>query len=325
MSTRRDFITLLGGAVAWPLTARAQQPAMPVIGVLHNGGSQLDAVTSSAFRAGLDDMGYAEGRNVAIEYRGQLGTEQFPTFAAELVRRQVTVLYATSLTGAAAAKAATANIPIVFSGAGDPVRVGLVASFNRPGGNITGVTSIGVELAPKRLELLRELVPKAALIGVLATSNGVTREGGITDILAAARNVGQPILLLRAGGEQEIDAAFAVAASRHVDALLVDVGQLFLAFRDKIVALAARYRIPANYMGRDFVEAGGLMSYGQDVAISIRQAGNYVGRILKGENPADLPVVQPTQFEFAINLKTAKALGIEFPPSFQLRADVVVE
>jgi putative tryptophan/tyrosine transport system substrate-binding protein len=321
---RREFITLLGGAAAWPLAARAQQPAMPTIGYLTNGAG-LNANNVGAFRKGLSEMGFVEGRNVAFDIRVTEQYDKFPALALELVDRRVAAIFAFSITAAAAAKAATATIPIVFLGAGDPVRVGLVTSLNRPGGNVTGMTSLGVELGPKRLELMRELVPQAAVIGILTNPTGITSLGNMTDVQAAARSVGQEIIILNASSVDEIDAAFTTAAERRFGGLLIDVSGFFIARRDQIVALAARHAIPANYSSRDFVEVGGLMSYGQDFSESNRQAGVYVGRIVKGERPADLPVLQPAKFEFVINLRTAKALSLTVPPTLLARADEVIE
>jgi ABC-type uncharacterized transport system substrate-binding protein len=322
---RREFITLFGGAAAaWPLAARAQQSAMPVIGYLTNGAG-LHANNIGAFRKGLSEMGFVEGRNVAFDIRVTGQYDRFPALALELVDRRVAAIFAFSLTAAAAAKATTATIPIVFSGAGDPVRVGLVASLNRPGGNITGITNLGVELGPKRLELMRELVPQAATIGVLTNPTGITSLGNMTDLQAAARSVGQQVIILNGSTADEIDAAFATAAERRFGGLLIDVSGFFINWRDQIVALAARHAIPASYSSRDFVEAGGLMSYGHDLSESNHQAGTYVGRVLKGEKPADLPILQPTKFELVINLKTARALGLEVPPTLLARADEVIE
>jgi putative tryptophan/tyrosine transport system substrate-binding protein len=321
---RREFITLLGVAAAWPLAARAQQPAMPTIGYLTNGAG-LNANNVGAFRKGLSEMGFVEGRNVAVDIRVTEQYDKFPALALELVDRRVAAIFAFSITAAAAAKAATATIPIVFLGAGDPVRVGLVTSLNRPGGNVTGMTSLGVELGPKRLELMRELVPQAAVIGILTNPTGITSLGNMTDVQAAARSVGQEIIILNASSVDEIDAAFTTAAERRFGGLLIDVSGFFIGRRDQIVALAARHAIPANYSSRDFVEVGGLMSYGQDFSESNRQAGVYVGRIVKGERPADLPVLQPAKFEFVINLRTAKALSLTVPPTLLARADEVIE
>jgi putative tryptophan/tyrosine transport system substrate-binding protein len=325
---RREFIAGLAGAAPWPVAAYAQQrSALPVIGILRN--STL-ATIPSPFRKGLSDMGYEEGRNVIIEYRVTDQVDRLPALAAELVERRVTVIYAQVLTAAAAAKAATATIPIVFTGGGDPVRSGLVASLNRPGGNLTGMTGLSIELGPKRLELLREVVPQAALIGILSNPRVFSNAGSMSDLQAAARSVGQEIVILNIRTGEEIDAAFATAAARRVGGLLVDtsVSQQFGNRRDQIVALAERYAIPAIYPTRGSVSAGGLMSYDareSDQIYLFYQAGIYVGRILKGEKPADLPVLQPTKFEFVINLKTAKALGLTVPQSILLRADEVIE
>src|SRR5262245_34277039 len=272
-------------------------------------------------------MGYVEGRNVAFELRSTTQIDQLPALATELVQRKVAVIVAwSSANTARAAKSATATIPIVFANGADPVRVGLVASLARPGGNATGVSFFVGLLVAKRLEMMRELVPDATKIGFLTNPANIISAGDTSDLLAAARSVGQQILVLNANTADDIDAAFASAAREGVGALLVDAGGAFLSNRiDQIIALAARYRIPASYSYSAPVKAGGRMSYSDDRAESERQVGVYVGRILKGEKPADLPVMQPVKFEFAINLKTAKALGIEFPPSFHLRADVVVE
>jgi putative ABC transport system substrate-binding protein len=324
---RRSFLTLLSGAAAWPIAARAQQPATPVIGGLVSGQEQAAASVPGMFRKGLAEMGYVEGRNVAIELRATSEIDQLPALATELVQRKVAVILAWgSANTARAAKAATATIPIVFANGADPVRVGLVADLARPGGNATGVSFFVGLLVVKRLEMMRELVPNAVKIGFLTDPSNVISAGDTSDLLAAARSIGQQILVLKANTIGDIDAAFASAVREGVGALLIDAGGVFLGSHyDQIVALAARYRIPTSGVNSDFVKAGGLMSYSDDRAESQRQAGVYVGRVLKGEKPADLPVIQPVKFEFAINLKTAKAFGIEFPPSFHLRADVVVE
>jgi putative ABC transport system substrate-binding protein len=326
---RRQFIAGLGSAVAWPVVAQAQQPAMPVIGNLSWGPSLRDTsfldVNPFPFRKGLSDMGYEEGRNVIIEYRVTDQVDRLPALAAELVERRVTVIYAPTLTAAAAAKAATATIPIVFTGGGDPVRGGLVASLNRPGGNLTGVTVRSIELGPKRLELLREVVPQAALIGILSNPSGLSVVGSMSDIQAAARSVGQEIVILNVRTGEEIDAAFATAAARRVGALLVDISPAYSNRRDQIVALAERYAIPAIYENRGSVSAGGLMSYGARQSDVVYQTGMYVGRILKGDKPADLPVVQSTKLELVINLKTAKALGLTIPETLLATADEVIQ
>jgi putative ABC transport system substrate-binding protein len=322
---RREFITLLGGAAAaWPLAARAQPAGVATVGYLTNGGG-LTPNNVGAFRKGLGEMGFVEGRNAALDIRATEQYDQFPAFARELVNRRVAAIFAFSLTAATAAKAATETIPVVFSGAGDPVRIGLVANLSRPGANVTGVTSLGVELGPKRLELIRELVPQAATLGFLTNPTGVTSPGNLADLQAVARKVGQQMIILRASTVEDIEAAFTTAADRRVDAFLIDVSGFFIGHRDQIVALAARHAIPAGYAGREFVEAGGLMSYGEDFSEGVRQAGTYVGRILKGEKPGDLPVVQPTKFELVINLKTAKALGLTVPAPLLARADEVIE
>jgi len=324
---RRQFISVLGGAAAaWPLALRAQQPVLPVIGYL-NIGSPGAGVTTG-LRIGLGEQGFVEGRNVLIESRfaptGQY--DRLLALASELVGLRVAVLFATGSAGVArAAKAATATIPIVFANGGDPVKVGLVASMNRPGGNATGVSYYTSVLIPKRLELLRELAPQAQTIGFLVNPTNPVSEGDVEDMEDAARSVGQQILVLRAKNETEIDTAFAAISQHRADALLVDVDAYFNTRRDQLAALAARYRVPASYNNRRYVEAGGLMSYGPNLDDANRQAGVYVGRILKGEKPADLPVMQPTKFQLVINLKTAKALGLRVPDKLLALADEVIE
>ena len=323
---RREFIAGLGSTAAWPVVARAQRPALPVIGFLST-ATRTNA-RFAPFHQSLKEAGFVEGQNLTIEYRSADGQiDRLPELAAELVRRPVAVILATETTNSVqAAMAATATIPIVFNTGGDPVKLGLVASLPRPGGNVTGVTTYVGALVSKRLELLRELVPQSTIMGFLTNPTNLNSEPNTTDIQAAAGSVGQQMIVLRAGTVDEIDAAFATAARERAGALLVDGdGLLFSRRVDQLAALAARYGIPANYPTRIFSEAGGLMSYGDDRLESWRQSGMYVGRILKGEKPADLPVLQPTKFEFVINLKTAKALGITFPPSFHLRADEVIE
>jgi putative ABC transport system substrate-binding protein len=323
---RREFIAGLGSAAAWPVVTYAQQrSALPVIGILRTSGTQLGDIPSP-FRKGLSDMGYVEGRNVIIEDRWTDQVDRLPALAAELVARRVTVILAQTLTAAAAAKAATTTIPIVFTGGGDPVRSGLVASLNRPGGNLTGVTSLLIELRPKRLEMLREVVPQAALIGILSNPRVLSNVVSMSNLQAAARSVGQEIVILNAPTAEEIDAAFATAAARRVGALLVDtsIGTFLGRVRDQVVALAERYAIPAIYDGRVWVSAGGLMS-GADNFDMPHQAGIYLGRILKGEKPADLPVVQATKFEFVLNLKTAKVLGLDIPLKLRAFATEVIE
>ena len=324
---RREFITLLGGAAAaWPLAARAQQAAMPVIGHLSIGSPRPADLAS--FRNGLSEQGFVEGRNVLIESRfaptGQY--DGLLALASELVGLRVAVLFASSSAGVArAAKAATSTIPIVFTNGSDPVKVGLVASMNRPGVNATGVSFYTSALIPKRLELLRELAPPAQTIAFLVNPTNPVSEGDIEDMEAAARSVGQRTMVVRARNETEIDTAFATISQQRVDALLVDVDAFFSSRRDQLAALATSYRVRVSYNNRRYVEAGGLMSYGPNLDDAVRQAGVYAGRILKGEKPADLPVQNPTKYELVINLKTAKALGLEVPPTLIARADEVIE
>jgi putative ABC transport system substrate-binding protein len=323
---RREFITLLGGATAaWPLAARAQQRVMPVIGFLDSGANRPDPPAWNAFIQGLGDFGFRENRNVTIEYRGTADLARFSELAMDLVQRRVDVIVAIATAASAAAKSATSTIPIVFQGGLDAVKLGLVASLNRPGGNVTGVASFSQELEPKRLEMLHELAPQADTVAFLFNPTVLDADDRIAEMRAAAATLRQRIIVVAASTESEIETAFASAAHAGVGAMLVAASAFFRQRREQIVGLAARYRIPANYPTRSFVDAGGLMSYGDDRSESMRQAGQYAGRILKGEKPADLPVLQPTKFEFVINLKTAKALGITFPPSFELRATEVIE
>jgi putative tryptophan/tyrosine transport system substrate-binding protein len=324
---RRDFITLLGGSAAmWPLAARAQQPAMPVIGYFSGRSPDAEAPLRVPFLKALAESGFMVGRNVAIEYRFAEGQdERLPALAAEFVRRQVTVLVATDRPSAVAAKAATATIPIVFTSGFDPVQIGLVASFNRPGGNATGVSLLTTELGPKRLGLLREMLPKSGLIAFVVNPNSAATPFQIQEMQAAADATGQALLVITVGSEDEVDQAFATMAKHNVAAILYGATLFFQVISERLVALAARYRIPALYEWREFVTAGGLMSYSTDRNEVGREAGTYVGRILKGETPADLPVVQSSRFEFVINLKTAKTLGLEVPPTLLARADEVIE
>jgi putative ABC transport system substrate-binding protein len=319
---RREFITLLGGvAAAWPIAARTQQPAMPVIGVLDSDTTK----TVAAFRSGLSEAGYIEGRNMAIELRATGQNDRLPALATELVRRQVAVIAALGGLSAHAAKAATATIPIVFSIGGDPVEVGLVSSLNRPGGNITGATFFAAQLLQKQVELLRELVPKAAVLGVLVNPSNPRATADVTSVQAARRSLGLETHVVNAGTERDLDAAFATLVGRHADVLLI-VGDAFLRRAGTSIApFVARHAIPAIFWSRDYAEAGGLMTYGASVSDSYRQAGVYTGRILKGEKPADLPVMQPTKFEFVLNLKTAKTLGLAIPPTLLALADEVIE
>lgn len=323
---RRDFITLLGGfAAALPLAGHAQQPSSPVIGFLNSGGMP-SANTLAALRKGLGEMGFVEGRNVAFELRGTDQYDQFPVLAAELVRRQVAVIFVWGTANSAlAAKAATSSIPIVFANGSDPVKSGIVESMNRPGGNVTGVTFYNSGLVAKRLELLRQIVPQTKLIGFLTNPKIQTSAQNLADMQAAIGVLGGKLLVLNASTGDEIDAALASAAGHEVDALLVGPDPTFTARRAQMVELAARYRIPANYFTRAFPDAGGLSSYGTAFAESERQAGIYIGRILKGEKPADLPVQQPTTYEIVINLKTAKALRLTVPAMLLAQADDVIE
>jgi len=326
---RRKFLaTLLGGAAAaWPLAARAQQPATPVIGLLSSRSSDEAARSVAALRAGLDKAGYIEGQNVAIEYRWAEGHyDRLPALAVDLTRRRVAVIVAMGgEPSALAAKAATQTIPIVFNSGGDPVEAGLVASLNRPGGNATGVSMLFVELGPKQLELLQELVSKIAVIAVLVNPTFVSAEKEAKDALAAGRALGKQVHIVSASSESEIDTAFGDLVKNRTSALMVAPDPFLFARREHLVALAARHAVPTIYFSREFPEAGGLMSYGTSIAEVYQQVGIYAGRILKGEKPADLPVVQPTKFELVINVKTAKALGLEIPDKLLALADEVIE
>jgi len=326
MIRRRTFITLLGGATAWPLTAHAQQRPMPVVGFLHSGTQDTWAPAVDAFRRGLSENGYAEGRDVAVEYRWAEGHyDNLPAMAADLVRRNVTVIAALGPPAALAAKTATSTTPIVFVSGSDPVRAGLVASINKPGSNVTGVYVFLVGLEGKRLSLLRDLIPQATLIGVLINPHGPDAEAQLRALQGAARSVGQEILVVEADSDERVDAAFASLKERRAGALVEIADVFFTARRERIVALAARYAIPTIYELRDFVVAGGLMSYGTSLIDGYYRGGLYVGRILGGAKASDLPVVQSAKFEFVINLKTAKTLGLTIPPGVLAIADEVIE
>jgi ABC-type uncharacterized transport system substrate-binding protein len=321
---RREFITLLGGAAAWPLAAQAQQAAMPVVGFLRTTLTDVPH-HMTAFRQGLKEAGFVEGQNVAVDYRSAEGrVDRLPALVADLFRRPVAMIVGDTA-AALAAKAATTTIPVVFASGSDPVRDGLVASLNRPGGNVTGVSFIAVELGAKQLGLLRELRPGAARIAVLADPKWPLTEPFVSQVRAAASAMGRQIELLYVSSDEEIETAFTTLVQRGAGALHMGIGAFLLSQRDRIVALAARHGIPAIYAGRDFVEAGGLMSYAASIPDAYRQAGIYVGRIIKGEKPGDLPVMLPTKFEFVINLQTARALGLDVPPTLLARADEVIE
>jgi putative tryptophan/tyrosine transport system substrate-binding protein len=325
---RRDFISLIGGAAAaWPLAAHAQQPAMPVIGFLNTGSAAERAPLVSAFRQGLKETGYVEGQTTSIEYRFAEGRyDRLSSLASDLVRREVAVIAATGDTvSPLAAKGATTTIPIVFVTGGDPVKDGLVASFNRPGGNITGVTIISHLLVSKQFELLHELVPRAGVIGHTSESEQSQCRLRMSDLESAAQTVGVQLAVLRASTESGIEAAFATLIQQHADALLIQPDAFFLDRREQLVALAARHAIPTISSRRELTAIGGLMSYGTSLPDAYRQAGIYVARILKGEKPADLPVMQPTKFELVINLSTAKTLGLTVPQSLLVAADKVIE
>jgi putative tryptophan/tyrosine transport system substrate-binding protein len=327
---RREFITLLGGAAAWPLAARAQQAGMPVIGFLSSSALADRARYLPAFRQGIRETGYVEGQNVAIEYRwAQDQVDRLPDLAGDLVRRQVTVIAAHDTPSSIVAKAATTTIPIVFASGGDPVKLGLVASLNRPGGNVTGVTFVIAELGAKQLGLLHELQPGAVRVGVLVDPNFAPTQSFVSDVQAGALSIGKQIEVLIEVLEgptgRDIDTAFARLAQKPVDALVVAPSPLLDNRHVQLATLAAYHRVPAIYPLRVFAEAGGLMSYGTSITDAYRQAGVYTGRILKGEKPSDLPVMQSTKFEFVINLNTARAFGLSFPPGLLAIADEVIE
>jgi ABC-type uncharacterized transport system substrate-binding protein len=323
---RRSFITLLGGAAAWPVAARAQQPAMPVIGFLSAQSPDQGAMRVRAFRAGLQETGYVEGENVVVEYRwAETQTERLSTLAAELVRRRVALIATTGNAAALAAQASTATVPILFGVSEDPVRLGLVVSLARPGGNATGVNFLAAEVVAKRLELLRAWVPGAGEIAVLVNPTAPVAESTLREMEMAANAMGLRIRVLAARSSGEINAAFATLVRERSDALFVGGGFLFSNRRVQLVDLATRHAIPATYSDREYAEAGGLMSYGSSVVETYRQVGVYAGRILKGAKPSDLPVVQPTKFELVINAETARTLGLTMPPTLLAIADEVIE
>jgi putative tryptophan/tyrosine transport system substrate-binding protein len=324
---RREFITLLGGGAAtWPLAVRAQQPALPVIGFLNGGSAAAQAASATAFRQGLSQTGHIENQNIKIEHRwAESQYDRLPGMAADLVRRKVTVIAATGTPAALAAKAATTVVPIVFETAGDPLRLGLVSTLNRPGHNTTGVTQLSSELVSKRLGLLHDMIPAATIIGLLLDPHDPRAEMQASDMRAASRALRLQVHLVNASTEGEIDSAFAKLAQQRAGALFVGTGEFFTKRSEQIVALAARHALPAIYQYRLFAVIGGLATYGTSLTDSYRQAGIYTGRVLKGEKPADMPVWQPTKFELVLNLKTAKALGLTIPPGVLAIADEVIE
>jgi len=320
-------MTVLAGAAAYPLLVGAQQKAMPVVGLLLGGKpGPEDALVVAAFVQGLSETGYVEGRDVAIDYRwAEDRYDRLPSLVADLVGRKVNVITAGNLPAALAAKSATSTIPIIFAIGVDPVESGLVTSFSRPGGNLTGITSVNIELTPKRVELLTELVPQASVIGLLVNPNNPTTERVVRDVMEAANSRGVQLRIVKAGAESEIGTSFASLVELHAGGLVVAGDPLFNTRRQLLVTLAARHAVPAIYVYRGFVSAGGLISYGASQPALFRLVGNYVGQILKGAKPADLPVQQPTRFELVINLKTAAALGLSVPPAILARADEVIE
>jgi putative ABC transport system substrate-binding protein len=324
---RREFITLLGGVAMWPIAARAQQPPMPVVGFLRNTAATGSAHLVAAFLQGLKEAGFVEGRNVAIEYRwADNQTDRLPALAADLVRRQVTAIVAAAIPAALAAKAATTTIPIVFETGADPVEIGLVASLSRPGGNLTGVTTLNVELGPKRLELLHEVVPTTRSIALLVNPASPVNAARLsTDTQTAARAFGLQLNVLHASTERDFDAVFASLIQLRAGALVIGNDAFFLSRSEQLAALTARHAVPTIFAYREFAVAGGLMSYGGSLTDAYRLTGVYTGRILKGEKPVDLPVQQSTKVELFINLKTAKTLGLTFPITLLGRADEVIE
>jgi putative ABC transport system substrate-binding protein len=323
---RREFMTLLGGAAAaWPVVAGAQQAAMPVVGFLRSAPLAPFANLVTAFRQGLKEAGFIEGQNVAVEYRSADGqVDRLPVLVADLIRRPVAVIVGNSIS-MLAAKAATTTVPIIFTSGGDPVQDGLVVNLNRPGGNVTGVVFFSEALGTKRVDLLRQFVPKVSTIAVLVNPNSPTSEAERRDLLAAAKAFGLQLIVLDVSSVRDIEAAFATFVQRGAGALIVGSGPFLTSKREQIVALATRHALPAICPLREWAVAGGLMSYGTSISDAYRQAGIYAGRILKGEKPADLPVMRSTKFEFVINLKTAKSLGLEIPPQLLAIADEVIE
>jgi len=324
---RREFITFLGGAAAaWPLSARAQQSTMPVIGYLSSLGQAISVRFDAAFRRGLSDLGYVESQNVSVEYRWITDRyDALPAMAADLVQRQVAVIFAVGPPAVLAANAAGPTIPIVFVTGADPLRFGFIASFNKPGGNITGIWMVLTALAEKRLQLMHDLLPKAELIGLLVNPASPVAEPQIREVQAAAHVLGVRLTVLSAVSENDFEQVFASLAQQHADALFVSADPFFASKREHLVALAAQHAMPTTYEFREFVEAGGLMSYGSVLSDGFYKGGNYVGKVLKGTKPADLPVEQVNKFELVINLKTAKALGLTVPPTLLARADEVIE
>ena len=322
---RREFVACLGAAL-WPLVAHAQRPAMPVVGYLYPGSADSSIRNLTAFRQGLAEIGYVEGRNVAIEYRfaeGQL--DRLPMLASELVRREVTAIAALGgLDSARAAKAATTSIPIIFSIGNDPVQMGLVASFGRPGGNVTGVTQLSREIQGKRLAIAHELLPNVIVVATFTNPTSVVADFNLRDLETAAASANQHLLVLKTSSDAELEAAFAEVVRQGAGGLFINGNSFFFTHRELIVSLAARSRIPTIFPDRQFIDVGGLMSYGSSLVDIFRQAGAYTGRVLKGERPTDLPVMQPTKFEFVVNLNTAKALGLTIPETLLATADEVI-
>jgi ABC-type uncharacterized transport system substrate-binding protein len=326
MIRRREFITLLGGAAAWPMTVRAQQPALPVIGFLNSGAAREWAHLVAAFKEGLNELGFVEGKNVTIEYRWAQGeNERLATLAADLAGRQVAVIAAFGPPAALAAKAATATIPTVFMAGTDPIDLGLVTNFRRPTGNVTGLNVFAEVLTPKRQELLHELVPSAQLVAMLVDPTAAQTRSELPVVQAAADRIGQQVRIFNASSDREIDAALAIIVDQRIGGLIVQTDQFFTVRRDQLVLMTTRHAIPTIFGWREFAVAGGLMSYGTSLRAAYRQIALYTGRILKGEKPSDLPVQQATAFETVVNLRAAKALGVTIPTAILLRADEVIE